>query len=119
MECDGLGTLLGCTTQETLRLDGLFEVIKTTLAHECGEKIAEPAEKKDDRMMLWKKFWPSLKRGTLDDPAHRVEVAGQLRFLTSETGDEQIRLKEYDERMREGQRVSHYIICASIAVVSC
>merc|ERR1711992_263953 len=45
-------------------------------------------------------------------------VAELLRFNTSKSGDEQISLKEYCDRMKEGQNDIYYITGESITAVS-
>ena len=53
-----------------------------------------------------------------EDSTGRTKVAELLRFNTSQSGDEQIRLKEYVCRMKEGQDYIYYITGESIAAVS-
>merc|ERR1712187_1016629 len=49
---------------------------------------------------------------------HRAKVAELLRYQTSKSGDEMISLKEYVDRMKEGQEDIYYITGESIAQVS-
>merc|ERR1719325_220441 len=49
---------------------------------------------------------------------NRTKVAELLRFHTSKSGDEQISLKEYVDRMKEGQNDIYYITGESITAVS-
>merc|ERR1712084_7212 len=53
-----------------------------------------------------------------EDSTNRTKVAELLRFHTSKSGDEQISLKEYVDRMKEGQNDIYYITGESIAAVS-
>merc|ERR1712080_326490 len=53
-----------------------------------------------------------------EDSTNRTKVAELLRFHTSKSGDEQISLKEYVDRMKEGQQDIYYITGESIAAVS-
>ena len=52
------------------------------------------------------------------DSTNRTKVAELLRFNTSKSGDEQISLKEYVDRMKEGQHDIYYITGESITQVS-
>ena len=56
--------------------------------------------------------------GINEDSTNRTQVAELLRFNTSRSGDEQTNVKEYMDRMKEGQNDIHSITGASIAVVS-
>merc|ERR1712115_430849 len=47
-----------------------------------------------------------------------AKVADLMRYHTSKSGDEQISLKEYVDRMKEGQNDIYYITGESIAAVS-
>merc|ERR1711977_459916 len=48
----------------------------------------------------------------------RTKIAELMRYNTSKSGDEQISLKEYVDRMKEGQSDIYYITGESIAQVS-
>merc|ERR1712053_8321 len=53
-----------------------------------------------------------------EDSANRAKVADLLRFNTSKSGDDQISLKEYISRMKEGQKSIYYITGESKAAVA-
>merc|ERR1711936_422250 len=83
-----------------------------------GEMFAEIAEKKDDYKKFWEQFGKCLKLGVHEDSTNRTKVAELLRFHSSKSGDELIGLKEYVDRMKEGQNDIYYITGESIAAVS-
>merc|ERR1712137_604724 len=58
------------------------------------------------------------KLGVHEDSTNRTKIAELMRFHTSKSGDEQISLKEYVDRMKEGQDSIYYITGESIAAVS-
>merc|ERR1712147_441391 len=63
-------------------------------------------------------FGKCLKLGVHEDSTNRTKVAELMRYQTSKSGDEQISLKEYVDRMKEGQNDIYYITGESIAAVS-
>merc|ERR1712032_977970 len=105
-------------SRETLQQNKILRVIKKNLVKKCLEMFAEIAEKKDDYKKCYEQFGKCLKLGVHEDSTNRVKVAELLRFHTSKSGDEQISLKEYVDRMKEGQNDIYYITGESIAAVS-
>merc|ERR1711861_83541 len=84
----------------------------------CLEMFAEIAEKKDDYKKFYEQFSKNIKLGIHEDSTNRAKVAELMRYHTSKSGDEQISLKEYVDRMKEGQADIYYITGESIAAVS-
>merc|ERR1711957_1080593 len=54
----------------------------------------------------------------MGDSTNRAKVADLMRYSSSKSGDEQVSLKEYVDRMKEGQNDIFYITGESIAQVS-
>lgn len=63
------------------------------------------------------RFGKCLKLGVHEDSTNRTKVAELLRYHTSKSGDEQISLKEYVDRMKEGQNDIFYITGRCIQAV--
>merc|ERR1719217_1675033 len=80
--------------------------------------FTEIAEKKDDYKKFYEQFGKNLKLGIHEDSTNRTKVAELMRYHTSKSGDEMISLKEYVDRMKEGQNDIFYITGESIAAVS-
>merc|ERR1711977_670433 len=53
-----------------------------------------------------------------EDSTNRTKLADLLRYQTSKSGDEMISLKEYVDRMKEGQSDIYYMTGESVAQVS-
>merc|ERR1712217_497255 len=97
---------------------GILRVIKKNLVKKCLEMFAEIAEKKDDYKKFYEQFGKCLKLGVHEDSTNRIKIAELLRYQTSKSGDEFISLKEYVDRMKEGQDAVYYITGESIDQVS-
>merc|ERR1712238_35531 len=105
-------------SRETLQQNKILRVIKKNLVKKCLEMFAEIAEKKDDYKKFYEQFGKCLKLGVHEDSTNRTKIAELLRFHTSKSGDEQISLKEYVDRMKEGQNDIYYITGESMTAVS-
>merc|ERR1712100_176030 len=105
-------------SRETLQQNKILRVIKKNLVKKCLEMFAEIAEKKDDYKKFYERFGKCLKLGVHEDSTNRVKDAELMRYQTSKSGDEFISLKEYVDRMKEGQNDIYYITGESVAAVS-
>merc|ERR1712054_223446 len=105
-------------SRETLQQNKILRVIKKNLVKKCLEMFAEISEKKDDYKKFYEQFGKCLKLGIREDSTNRAKIAELLRYQTSKSGDESISLKEYVDRMKEGQNDIYYITGESVAQVS-
>merc|ERR1712178_230145 len=105
-------------SRETLQQNKILRVIKKNLVKKCIEMFNEIAENNDDYKKFYEQFGKNLKLGIHEDSTNRSKLADLLRFQTSKSGDDIISLKEYCDRMKEGQSDIYYITGESIASVS-
>merc|ERR1712196_119826 len=105
-------------SRETLQQNKILRVIKKNLVKKCLEMFTEIAEKKDDYKKFYEQFGKNLKLGIHEDSTNRNKIAELQRYHSSKSGDEMIALKEYVDRMKEGQNDIYYITGESVAQVS-
>jgi len=105
-------------SREYLQKTNILKTIKKSITKKCLELIAEVAENSEDWKKFYEQFSKNLKLGIHEDQTNREKLANFLRYNTSKTGEDQISLKEYVARMKEGQKDIYFITGESLAAVS-
>jgi molecular chaperone HtpG len=90
-------------SRETVHQNKIVRGMKKNLVNKCIEMFAEIAENMDDYEKFYEQFGKCLKLGVHEDPTNGSKIAELLRWRTSKSGDKQISLKEYVDRMQKGQ----------------
>merc|ERR1711970_45971 len=105
-------------SRETLQQNKILRVIKKNLVKKCLEMFTEVTENAEDYKKFYEAFSKNLKLGIHEDSTNRAKLAELLRFQTSKSGDDIVSLKEYIDRMKEGQSDIYYITGENVAAVS-
>merc|ERR1711976_191532 len=105
-------------SREYLQKTNILKTIKKSITKKCLELISELAEDSEQWKTFYEQFSKNLKLGIHEDQTNREKLSNFLRYHTSKSGDDQISLKEYVARMKEGQKDIYFITGESKATVS-
>merc|ERR1712087_671618 len=105
-------------SREYLQKTNILKTIKKSITKKCLEMIAEVAENSEDWKKFYEQFSKNLKLGIHEDQTNREKLSNFLRYNTSKSGEDQISLKEYVARMKEGQKDIYFITGENKAAVS-
>lgn len=96
-------------SREQLQHNKLLKVIKKNVTRKCIDLVQEVAENAEDYKKFYEQFSKNLKLGIHEDSTNRAKLADLLRFHSSKSGEDQVSLKEYVARMKEGQKDIYFI----------
>merc|ERR1712170_1558 len=105
-------------SREYLQKTNILKTIKKSITKKCLELISELAEDSEQWKTFYEQFSKNLKLGIHEDQTNREKLSNFLRYHTSKSGDDQISLKEYVARMKEGQKDIYFITGESKATVA-
>jgi molecular chaperone HtpG len=104
-------------SRELLQQDPEVEAIRSGLTRRVLEVLGRMANEEAEKYRtVWKEFGAVLKEGLAEDRSNRDKILPLLRFAsTREEGNEPtVSLKQYVERMKEGQQRIYYVIADSV-----
>ena len=114
----GVVDVQGEPVSDEMLQEQIFRVINKQLVLQCIAMISEIADMKDVYRNFYEQFSKNIKHGVVHDATNRAKVAELLRYHTSFSGDKQIGLGEYVDRMIGDQKDVYYITGESIEAIS-
>merc|ERR1719192_1747970 len=87
----------------------ILRLIQKNLVKKCLELFSEISENEEDYKSFYDSFAKMIKLGIHEDNKNSKKIAEFLRYYSTKSGDTQISLKTYVERMKENQTLIYYI----------
>ena len=105
-------------SREILQHNKIIDSIRSGCTKKVLGLLKDMAEKEADKYAeFWKIFGKVLKEGVIDAPDYKDDLSSLFRFASTheDTEDQKVSLKEYVERMQEGQKAIYYVTADSYA----
>merc|ERR1719343_1510598 len=100
-------------SREILQKSKVLSIINKRLVRKSLDMIKDIANETTEEgslyIMFWNNFGKYLKVGVIEDDKNRKEIAEYLRFFSANSGEEYTSLKDYVEKMPEGQKAIYYV----------
>jgi len=105
-------------SREHLQQSRILKLIRKTLVKKTLEMLTDlMTDKPEDFKTFYGQFSKNLKLGVHEDDQNRDKLVKFLRFHTSKSGEDQVSLKDYVDRMPEDQKTLFYIAGESLKAV--
>jgi molecular chaperone HtpG len=105
-------------SREILQHNKVIDSIRSGCTKKVLSLLKTMSEKEQDKYAdFWKIFGKVLKEGVIDAPEYKDDLSSLFRFSSTheDTEGQKVSLKDYVERMQEGQKAIYYVTADSYA----
>jgi len=105
-------------SREILQDNKVTQAIRKGCTKRVLKMLEKLAKKEDEKYQgFWDEFGQVLKEGPAEDTANKEQIAGLLRFASTneDSSVQNVSLASYIERMKEGQDKIYYVVADSFA----
>ncbi len=105
-------------SREILQHNKVIDSIRSGCTKKVLSLLKTMSEKDQDKYAeFWKIFGKVLKEGVIDAPEHKEELSNLFRFASTheDTEEQKVSMKDYVERMQEGQKAIYYVTADTYA----
>lgn len=105
-------------SREILQHNKVIDSIRSGCTKKVLSLLKTMSEKEQEKYdEFWKIFGKVLKEGVIDAPDHKDDLANLFRFSSThdDVEEQKVSLKEYVERMQEGQKAIYYVSADTFA----
>jgi len=105
-------------SREILQHNKVIDSIRSGCTKKVLSLLKTMSEKDQDKYAeFWKIFGKVLKEGVIDAPDHKDDLSNLFRFSSTheDTEEQSVSLKNYVERMQEGQKAIYYVTADTYA----
>ena len=105
-------------SREILQQDRQIQLMRRRLVKKILSTIKSMmADNKENYDLFWREFGRAVKEGLLGDPENRETILDIASFFSTNDAEKQTTLREYVERMKEGQQHIYYMTGESRATI--
>jgi HSP90 family molecular chaperone len=106
-------------SRETVQSNRVMQRLKTTITNKLISEMDALAEKEPERYVeFWNEYGRLIKEGVTTDATSREKLSNLLRFHSSRDPEGWVSLKQYVERMKEGQEDIYYLFGENLTTIA-
>ena len=96
-------------SRESLQVNRILAIVRKHVVKKAIDSFVQLQDDEERYRTFYDQFSKNLKLGVHEDSSNRARLAELLRFFSSHSPDKWTTLKEYVQRMKEGQKGIYYL----------